>query len=236
MSWNPEDETRRMVVSACLAGAACRYDGASQPFEPARELVRRGLALPVCPEQLGGLCTPRTPCEIVRGGDGAERVMDADGADRTGAFERGAREALELARLFGAEAALLKANSPSCGCGMVYDGSFSGARKPGNGLFARLLLAEGVDVFTEADAHGGGEGRRGNGPVDACGTRDAKAQATGHAVGDGAAGASGPARPAACGDEAAAHAPATSRPDAKAANLRASHGPGTDGGEQGGPA
>lgn len=151
MSWNSENETRRFVVSACLVGAACRYDGQSQPFEPARELIRRGLALPVCPEQMGGLPTPRVPCEQVRGEDGAIRIMDADGEDRTEAFERGAREALDLLRLYGAQAALLKAHSPSCGCGMIYDGTFSGARVPGNGLFAQLLQDEGLEVFTEVD-------------------------------------------------------------------------------------
>lgn len=136
----------RLVVSACLAGVNCRYDGAATPVPAVAELVRRGLALPVCPEQLGGLPTPRPSCEIVDG-----HVRDKHGADVSEQFLRGANEALRLAELFGATAAVLKARSPSCGRGQVYDGSFLGRLVPGDGLFAALLLEHGFEVLTEAD-------------------------------------------------------------------------------------
>ncbi len=107
-----------VLVSACLAGVRCRYDGGACPDPAVVDLVRRGRALPVCPEQLGGLPTPRRPAEI-RGGAGADvlegraRVVTASGADVTDAFLRGAEETLRLARLSGAEGAILKARSPS---------------------------------------------------------------------------------------------------------------------------
>jgi uncharacterized protein YbbK (DUF523 family) len=97
-----------------------------------------------CPEQLGGLPTPRLPAEITAG-----RVIRKDGIDVTSAFERGACEALELARLVGARTAILKARSPSCGCGKIYDGSFTGRLVDGNGVFAVLCLKERIEVRTE---------------------------------------------------------------------------------------
>lgn len=146
MRRSPDRAGTLWVVSACLAGQACRYDGKAQPLERVRDLVRRGLALPVCPEQMGGLPTPRVSCERVGG-----RVLDADGEDRTEAFLLGAQEALALARLFGATHALLKSRSPSCGCGLIYDGTFGGGLVRGNGLFAELLLGHGFDVLTDLD-------------------------------------------------------------------------------------
>lgn len=134
----------RYVVSACLAGIPCRYDGGCSPFAPVVRLVESGQALPVCPEQLGGLPTPRVPAEIRNG-----RVLTRDGVDVTEAFLRGARKALQLARQCGATEAVLKARSPSCGCGPVYDGTFSRKLVPGKGLFAALLLEEGLAVHSE---------------------------------------------------------------------------------------
>ena len=99
-----------ILVSACLLGCACRYDGQSKPNPLAQELARRGLAVPVCPEQLGGLPTPRKPSE--RRGD---RVVMNDGRDVTAEYHRGAEETLRLARLYGCKAAVLKERSPSCG-------------------------------------------------------------------------------------------------------------------------
>ena len=101
-----------ILVSACLLGCACRYDGQSKPHPLAQELAKRGLAVPVCPEQLGGLPTPRNPSER-RG----ERVVMNDGREVTAEYRRGAEEALRLARLYGCTAAVLKEKSPSCGCG-----------------------------------------------------------------------------------------------------------------------
>ena len=111
----------RILISACLLGARCRYDGVSKLQPWISDLAERHILVPVCPEQLGGLPTPRPPAE--RRGD---RVMTRDGGDVTAQYRRGAEEALRLCRLLGCEAALLKERSPSCGSGMVYDGTFTG--------------------------------------------------------------------------------------------------------------
>ena len=117
-----------ILVSACLLGCACRYDGQSKPHPLAQELAKRGLAVPVCPEQLGGLPTPRNPSER-RG----ERVVMNDGRDVTAEYRRGAEETLRLARLYGCTAAVLKEKSPSCGCGRVYDGTHADGRRRRDG-------------------------------------------------------------------------------------------------------
>ena len=130
-----------MIVSACLAGFPCRYDGKSRPCAEVVELVRTGKAIPVCPEQLGGLPTPRPPCEICAG-----RVVDRTGTDRTEAFRKGAQTVLDLAKTYGAEKALLQNRSPSCGSGWIYDGSFSGKLVQGDGVTARLLAENGIQV------------------------------------------------------------------------------------------
>lgn len=134
----------RYIVSACLAGEQCRYDGKANTCEQIRKLVEQGGALAVCPEVLGGLPTPRAPAEIRCG-----RVMTRDGRDVTGAFAAGAREALRLAREAGCTCAILKARSPSCGSGEIYDGTFSRTRVPGEGLFARMAREAGLSVRTE---------------------------------------------------------------------------------------
>jgi uncharacterized protein YbbK (DUF523 family)/GNAT superfamily N-acetyltransferase len=139
------------LVSACLVGVACRYNAACRT-DP--ELVRRfaeGGLLPVCPELAGGLGLPRPPSEI-RGGGGAEvlegraRVIDREGRDSTEAFVAGAEATLALARAAGATEAFLAANSPSCGVGEVYDGSFSGRKVLGDGVAAALLARNGVRI------------------------------------------------------------------------------------------
>ena len=130
-----------MIVSACLAGFPCRYDGKARPCAQVVELVRAGKAIPVCPEQLGGLPTPRTSCEIRE-----DRVVDADGRDRTEAFERGARAVLQIAQTYGATEALLQSRSPSCGSGRIYDGSFTKTLTAGDGVTARLLKENGIQV------------------------------------------------------------------------------------------
>ena len=131
-------------MSACLLGVCCRYDGQSKADDRVLSLMGKHGLIPVCPEQLGGLPTPRCPCEI-RGG----RVIAGDGTDRTAEYEKGADEALRLYRLFGCEAAVLKAKSPSCGAGQVYDGTFSGRLTRGSGVTARRLMENGVPVYTE---------------------------------------------------------------------------------------
>lgn len=137
-------EKPRVLVSACLLGVNCRYSGDGALMEGARELMARAELIPVCPEMLGGLPTPRPPAERKDG-----RVINCEGGDVTEAYARGAREALSLARLFGAKCALLKERSPSCGAGEIYDGSFSCARIPGDGVAAALLKAHGVEVYGE---------------------------------------------------------------------------------------
>ena len=136
----------RILISACLLGEPCRYDGASKPLpdEKLDALLREHTLIPVCPEQLGGLPTPRTPSER----QGA-RVVMRDGTDVTAEYARGAALACALAARCGADCALLKARSPSCGCGAVYDGTFSGTLVPGDGVTAAALKADGLRVYTE---------------------------------------------------------------------------------------
>ncbi|CCH49771.1 DUF523 domain-containing protein [Pseudodesulfovibrio piezophilus] len=133
-----------ILVSACLAGIFCRYDGKTNANETILEMVRSGTAIPFCPEVHGGLPTPRPPCEI----QGAS-VLDCHGNDCTNAFVRGAEEGLRLAHLVGCTEAILKARSPSCGSGIIYDGTFSGTRISGNGCFADLLMKNGIRVRSE---------------------------------------------------------------------------------------
>jgi uncharacterized protein YbbK (DUF523 family) len=144
------------VVSACLAGCQCRYDQRSCYNADIEALLKEGKAIPVCPEQLGGLPTPRTPAEIVGGDgfdvlDGKARVVDREGNDVTEPFLAGARQALQLAKTVGATAAVLKENSPSCGSGFIYDGTFSGKKVPGAGVTAALFIRNGIRVESESD-------------------------------------------------------------------------------------
>jgi len=135
-----------VIVSACLAGMFCRYNGEVDGDPRVEEMVRRGLAVPYCPEVMGGLPTPRPPCEIRDG-----RVFGDDGVDRTVEYERGAAEGLRLARMYGSTAAVLTARSPSCGSGTIYDGTFTSTRIPGDGVFAKLLKENGFTVRTEEE-------------------------------------------------------------------------------------
>ena len=132
------------VVSACLAGERCRYDGGDNTCALVARLVEEGRALPVCPEVLGGLDTPRSPCERV-----GNRVMNRDGQDVTLAFEQGAAQAVAIARKAGCTSAILKSRSPSCGFDRIYDGSFSHVMCAGDGVWAAMLRAEGIDLYSE---------------------------------------------------------------------------------------
>ena len=134
----------RVLISACLLGVCCRYDGASKAYPGIEQLARQHTLVPVCPEQLGGLPTPRLPAE--RRGD---RVVTRSG-DVTEQYRRGAEEALKLCKLLGCEAAVLKERSPSCGRGAVYDGTFTGTLTPGDGVTAELLAAHGIPVYGES--------------------------------------------------------------------------------------
>ena len=135
-----------LIVSACLAGFPCRYDGKKAINTAVQQLVKEGKAIPVCPEQLGGLPTPRLPAEMKAG-----KVINSDGNDVTEVFEKGAAVVLEIAKQYGCTDALLKARSPSCGKGRIYDGSFSGILIEGNGKTADLLMRNGITVTTEEE-------------------------------------------------------------------------------------
>ena len=139
------------IVSACLAGVKCRYDGEANINEKVTKLVEDGKAVLVCPEVLGDLPIPRKPCEIVKEEQGQERVLTEDGIDCTEAFEKGALKTLEIAKIVGAKEAILKAKSPSCGCGQIYNGAFNRTLIEGDGLTARLLKQNGIKVYTEKD-------------------------------------------------------------------------------------
>ncbi len=133
-----------LLVSACLLGVCCRYDGASKPNPRVIGLREKFVLIPICPEVDGGLPTPRTPSERV-----GERVLMRDGKDVTDNYTAGAEAALERAKSFSCVAAVLKARSPSCGIGKIYDGSFSGTLREGDGVAAELLKKSGIDVYTE---------------------------------------------------------------------------------------
>lgn len=136
----------KILVSGCLLGISCRYKGDAKPCQRVMELAEKHTLIPVCPEQMGGLPTPR-PAAEQKGG----RVITMDGQDVTDRYTLGAQEALKPALLNGVSAAILKARSPSCGSGSVYDGSFSGTLVPGDGVFAQLLKKNGIAVYTEED-------------------------------------------------------------------------------------
>ena len=135
-----------VLVSACLAGEACRFDGGSTPHPEVLRLAQEGRAVPVCPEVLGGLSVPREPVELSHG-----RAVSRSGTDRTEAIQAGAQRALALGLERGCRRAILKARSPSCGAGRLYDGTFSGRLVPGDGVLAALLKASGFAVVSEEE-------------------------------------------------------------------------------------
>lgn len=134
---------RPILVSACLLGIHSRYDGRMECDPRVEGLAARFTLIPVCPEQLGGLPTPREAVEVLRG-----RARTRGGADVTEAFERGVEQVLRIARLTGARAAVLQPRSPSCGIGTIYDGTFTGVRIPGHGMLAGRLADEGFLLLT----------------------------------------------------------------------------------------
>ncbi|NLK71623.1 MAG: DUF523 domain-containing protein [Clostridiales bacterium] len=144
------------IVSACLAGVCTRYDAKSYEDKNIIKLIDSKLAILVCPEQLGGLSTPRPPAEIV-GGDGNDvlegkaAVINKNGEDVTKSFIKGAEETLRIAVLYKVNKAILKSSSPSCGCGRIYDGSFSGNKIDGDGITSALLKKNGIEVITEEE-------------------------------------------------------------------------------------
>ena len=140
----------KLLISACLFGISSRYDGKSKPVlseSDVKRLAGKYELVPFCPEIYGGLPTPRVPSEIV-----GDRVIMKDGTDVTENYNKGADEALLLCNLLGIKKALLKEKSPSCGCGAVYDGSFSGTLTAGNGITAGRLISAGIEVLGESEA------------------------------------------------------------------------------------
>lgn len=138
----------KILVSRCLLGEPCRYDGKSKPVAAVEKLRARGYELiPVCPEVMGGLSTPRPPAEIQPDG----RVVNREGTDVTANYRKGGEETLKIAREQGCTLALLKEKSPSCGSREVYDGSFTGTLIPGRGVAARLLEENGIRVLGESE-------------------------------------------------------------------------------------
>lgn len=139
-------ETKRKIklCSACLLGIKCRYDGRSKPNKKVIDLSRKEILIPVCPEQLGGLPTPREGPE-----QQGKKVITKSGKDVTKNFKMGAEQVLKLAKLFGIKKAILKQRSPSCGCGQIYDGTFSNRIIKGDGVTASLLKKNKIKVITE---------------------------------------------------------------------------------------
>ena len=150
---------RRILVSACLAGIDCTYKAKNNLDCSIRELVDEGVALPVCPEVMGGLGVPRENAEIA-GGDGADvikkkaRVMTASGKDVSKIYIAGAKKVLAAAKRYSIKSAVLKSDSPACGKGMIYDGTFTRRLKKGNGVLAALLIGAGIKVFTRSGKSG----------------------------------------------------------------------------------
>lgn len=136
------------LVSACLAGIDCRYNGKNNENEKVVQIVKSGRAILVCPEQLGGLNTPRLPSEIVIV-NGEIKVISTDGEDVTSEFLKGAEQTLKIAKMMNIKKAILKSRSPSCGYGKIYDGSFSKNLIDGNGITTELLERNGIKIFDE---------------------------------------------------------------------------------------
>ena len=138
--------TRKLLVSACLAGEHCRWDGGTNLVPQIRDLVNAGRAITACPEELGGLTTPRLPSERL-----GDRVVNSEGTDVTVEFRYGAEETLWICREHGCRMAVLKSRSPSCGKGFIHNGLFDGGLVPGTGVTAQLLMEDGIEVLTEEE-------------------------------------------------------------------------------------
>ncbi len=136
-----------ILISSCLTGLCCRYDGGGKTLSCLPELMQRFHMVPFCPEIYGGMPTPRSPAE--RQGT---QVICKNGKDVTAAYQRGAEEALKIVHLYHCPYAVLKERSPSCGFGQIYDGSFSGCLVAGSGVTAELLAKNGVRIFGESQA------------------------------------------------------------------------------------
>lgn len=139
-------EKEKILVSACLLGVNCKYDGENNINEKVLEYIKDKEVIPICPEIYGGLKTPRTPSEILK-----DKVMTKDNIEVTKEYRKGAEETLYLAKLFNVKKALLKAKSPSCGNKEIYDGSFTKNKTKGMGITARLLKENGIEILSEEE-------------------------------------------------------------------------------------
>lgn len=137
---------QNVLISACLMGVNCRYDGKGVLVNGLEEIIEQYHLIPVCPEVFGGLPIPREPGERVLG-----KVITITGKDVTSFYERGAQEVLRLAKLYGCSYAILKERSPSCGSGKIYDGTFSHRLVDGNGILAEILIQQGITVIGESE-------------------------------------------------------------------------------------
>ena len=136
----------KILVSACLLGIDCKYSGGNNLNEKVLEYIKDYEVIPVCPEIMGGLSTPRPPSERI-----GDKVLNNQGTDVTNEYTKGALETLKLAKLFNVKKALLKAKSPSCGKGKIYDGTFTSTLIQGNGVTVDLLESNGIEVISEQD-------------------------------------------------------------------------------------
>lgn len=139
-----------ILVSACLVGLNCKYNGSNNYNEHVYNLIKEGKAIPVCPEQLGGLTTPRNPAEI-RVIDGVRRVFTSEGIDVTEQFYKGSENVLEFAKKLNIKTAILKSKSPTCGYGKIYNGKFERELIDGNGILTQMLLDNGIEVINSDD-------------------------------------------------------------------------------------
>ena len=133
-----------ILVSNCLLGFNCRYKGDNCRNEDILRLAENNILIGICPEQQGGLMTPRVPAERV-----GDKVISAEGLDVTKQYECGAATALSLAELNRVDFAIMKSLSPSCGKGIIYDGTFTGTKCCGNGTTTELLLKNGIRVYSD---------------------------------------------------------------------------------------
>ncbi|SUY46995.1 purine nucleoside phosphorylase [Clostridium putrefaciens] len=143
-----------IIVSACLYGVNCRFDGKSSENAKIIDAFKNDQVILVCPEELGGLKTPRTPCEIYKGTGkevlkGMSKVKSSKDEDFTRYFVKGAEETLKIAKRFDVKKAILKSKSPSCGLNRIYNGNFDKTLVKGNGVTAQILIDNGIDIITE---------------------------------------------------------------------------------------
>ena len=136
----------KILISACLAGLDCKYNGGNNENEKIINFIKNNDVILVCPEQLGGLNTPRDPAENIN-----DKVITDKNKDVTKEFNKGAEEVLKLAKKFNIKKAILKSRSPSCGKGKIYDGTFSGKQIDGNGVTTDLLIKNGIEVISSDD-------------------------------------------------------------------------------------